>query len=195
MDLFMAISQGIGVALACGFRPFLGPLVIALFASADAGIDFENTGYRFLESIWLVGAMAAMTLVATVLLTRAPDRYVRIPYAVAAGTLGALEFAGSLDSDGYAPIPGIVAGAICAVLGFVALGTFIDGARQRLAARGEAGASLSLELFAYLIAIVTVAAAVLAPPVSYLPLVFCIWVLASRKQRSAKKYEGLRVLR
>ena len=42
MDLFLAISQGIGLSLATGVRPFLPPLLVGALARADVGVDFER---------------------------------------------------------------------------------------------------------------------------------------------------------
>ena len=50
LDLFLAISQGTGLALATGVRPFLPPLLAGALARADVGIDFSGTDFSFLES-------------------------------------------------------------------------------------------------------------------------------------------------
>ena len=44
-------------------------------------------------------------------------------------------------------------------------------------------------------AIVIAGLALLLPPVSYLAVAFCLWVLIARRRRAGEKYEGLRVLR
>jgi len=44
-------------------------------------------------------------------------------------------------------------------------------------------------------ALVLAALAVFVGPLSYLALAFCVWLLAAQRRRSARKYEGLRVLR
>jgi hypothetical protein len=54
MDLFLAISQGVGTSLAAGVRAFLAPLMVGVLARANVGVNFEGTEYEFLESIvWL----------------------------------------------------------------------------------------------------------------------------------------------
>ena len=55
MDLFLAISQGIGTSLATGVRAFLAPLLVGALARANVGVDFEGTEYEFLESIVVAG--------------------------------------------------------------------------------------------------------------------------------------------
>jgi hypothetical protein len=194
MDLFLAISQAVGVSIAPGIRPLLPPLLVGALARADLGVDFEGTGYRFLES---VGWLAALLAVA-VLLALARRAGVRLPIALAAGValaIGALEFAGSLADEGYAAGPGLVAGAACALVGFGAARAFFEGAASRVRDQAAAGAAGLIELYAQAAALAVAGLAVLAPPASYLALALCVWVLVVRRRRAAAKYEGLRVLR
>src|SRR3954454_7310877 len=117
MDLLMAISQGVGVSLATGVRTFLPPLVVGTLARADAGVDFNGTGYGFLESIpWLAALVVLVALV-----TFAERSRISVPalaLAAVAVAIGALEFAGTLADEGYAAPAGFPAGAVCALLGF-----------------------------------------------------------------------------
>ena len=50
MDLFMAISQGVGTSLATGLRSFLPPLLVCAMARGNLAVDFEGSDYEFLES-------------------------------------------------------------------------------------------------------------------------------------------------
>ena len=196
MDLFLAISQGIGLALATGVRPFLPPLLAGVLARADLGVNFTGTDFAFLESIPFLAAIVAVTAIA-VLAGRATVG--RSPLLLVIGAiavvLGALEFAGSLADEGSAAGPGIPAGAACALLGFAAASTFLGRAAARLATRDEAGAAGYLTAFADGAALAIAALAIALPPVSYLALGFLAWVLVERRRREASKYEGLRVLR
>ena len=195
MDLFLAISQGTGLALATGVRPFLPPLLAGALARADAGVDFSGTDFSFLESIPFLAVMLALTaLVTTAGRQVQASALVRVLGAAAIG-LGALEFAGSLAEESYAGGPGLVAGAAIALLGFLATVTFVEGTRARLAARGESGSASLLTLIADAASMVLAAIAVFVGPLSYLPLAFCVWLLAAQRRRAARKYEGLRVLR
>src|SRR5213079_2560798 len=45
VDLALAIAQGIGLALACGIRPFLPALLAGALAAANLGIDFGGTDF------------------------------------------------------------------------------------------------------------------------------------------------------
>jgi hypothetical protein len=194
MDLFMAISTGVGVSLATGLRPFLPPLAVGALARADAGIDFNGTGYGFLESTpWL---LALVVLVA--LGTLAARRRMVVPAALLGGVgaaIGALVFAGSLADEGYSALAGYPAGVICALVGFAAGVAFFGRAASRARTGGEEEAASLVELFAQGAAVVLAVLAVLVSPVSWIAFVFALWVLLVQRRRSSQKYEGLRVLR
>jgi hypothetical protein len=191
VELFLAISQGIGASLAAGVRPFIAALVVGALARGDVGVDFDGTGFSFLESTWWLAAMVALVALAFYLGRRA----VALPalaLAAPAVAIGALEFAGSLADEGYAAAPGWVGGAAAAALGFVAAQALLGGAAARV--RDSEAASF-LELYGVVPALVLAALAVLVPPLSYLALAFCAWLLLARRQRAQRKYEGLRILR
>jgi hypothetical protein len=194
MDLFLALSQGIGTSLATGVRAFLVPLLVGAMARANAGVDFEGTEYEFLESIVWLAIMLAL-IVGAWLVERSG-----VPVSVAAGAIasaaiGGVLFAGSLAERDHASEPGLFAGALLALAGFFAAQTFLGGAQERLSARGGLGAAGTLRLMVDLAALAVAALAVLVEPTSYLALVFCAWVLLVRRRRAAQKYEGLRILR
>src|SRR4051794_41720964 len=67
MKLVLDILQGIGLACAAGLRPFLPTLAAGGFASANLGVDFDNTPFSFLESPAFLLA-GALVMVLTVLL-------------------------------------------------------------------------------------------------------------------------------
>jgi hypothetical protein len=194
MELFLAISQGIGTSLASGVRTFLVPLLVGAMARANLGVDFEGTELEFLESVVWLAIMVAM-IAAGWWLDRSEIPVAPAASAVAAAAMGGVLFAGSLSERDYAFEPGLLAGAVLAVAGFFAARAFLGGAAERLAARGESAAHGTLSLMADAGALVLAALAVLVEPVSYVALAFCAWVLLARRRRAAQKYEGLRVLR
>lgn len=151
MDLFLAISQGVGLALACG-------IIIAAFAA------------------WPLRG-------------RGPTP----AFATAAVVAGALVFAKSLADEDYASAPGLIAGAVCALLGWAAVASFLAGARARLETRQ--GSPAFLALFTAGAAVVLAGMAIVLAPLCYLALAFCAWVLIVQRRRAGQKYEGLRVLR
>jgi hypothetical protein len=194
VDLFMAISQGAGISLAAGVRALLPPLAVGVLARADAGVDFNGTGYGFLESIpWLAALVVLVALV-----TLAQRARVTIPalvLGVVAVAIGALEFAGSLADEGYAAGLGFPAGAACAVLGFLAAQAFFGRAATRARSGGEEEAASLVELFAQGTALVLAVLAVLVSPVAWIGFAFALWILVVQRRRAGQKYEGLRILR
>ena len=203
MSLFLDIGQGAGLAGATGVRPFLPPLLAGALAREDVAIDFDGTDWSFLES----PAFLAVVLVLAVMsyawdrsrsgVEAASDAPRRDPVVLAGGVLGvvlgALLFAGSLaqSSEGSSWI-GLIAGPICAVLGWLAVGGLLERARGRLAKNGGAG---MLTAFADGAALLLAAIAILLPPLSFLALGGFVLLLVAGRRREDAKYAGLRILR
>ena len=194
MDLFLAISQGIGTSIAAGVRAFLVALLVGALARANLGVDFEGTEYEFLESTFWLALMLALIVMAW-WVERSDIPVSGAAVAAAAAAIGGVLFAGSLSERDYSPEPGLFAGALVAVLGFVAARVFLGGAQERLSARGESGASGALEAMVDGAVLVFATLALVVEPVAYLGLAFCGWVLLVRRRRAGEKYEGLRILR
>jgi hypothetical protein len=192
MDLFLAISQGIGTSLATGIRALLVPLFVGVMARLNAAIDFEHTGFEWLEATWWL-ALLLVLFVAAWLLDRSDVEVPEGIWVVVAMGLGGLLFAGALEDENYFGTGGIVPGMVCALLGFLAARAFLGGATDRLAARGESGATITL--LGDFGALAIAALAVVLPPTSYIAVAFCLWVLLARRRRADQKYEGLRILR
>ena len=211
ISLFFDIAQGAGLASATGVRPFLPPLLAGALARGDLGIDFDDTAYAFLESTAFLAAILALAVGAYALerargpaaaserstLAAASGDQPRLgdPIALAlaalAVALGALLFAGSLaaaDADAW---PGLLAGAACALLGFVAVGRLLDRVRRRL----DASAAGLLPAWADVAALALAGVAVLFPPAALLGLAGLVYLLVSARRAGAQKYEGLRILR
>jgi hypothetical protein len=194
VDLFMAISQGVGVSLATGVRALLPPLAVGALARADAGIDYTGTGYGFLESVpWLAVLLALVLLV--FLVDRAGKTVPAIALGVVGIAIGALEFAGSLADGGYAAGVGFPAGVACAAVGFVAAQAFFGRAAARARSGGQDEAASLVELFAEGAALVLAIVAVFISPVAWVGFAFALWVLVVQRRRAGQKYEGLRILR
>jgi hypothetical protein len=194
VDLFMAISQGVGVSLAAGVRTLLPPLLVGALARADAGIDFNGTGYGFLESTPWLAALVVLVALATVA-ERARVVVPALVLGVIAAVIGAVEFAGSLADEGYAAGVGFPAGVACAALGFLAAQAFFGRAASRARTSGEDEAASLVELFAQGAALLLAALAVLVSPVSWVAFAFALWVVLVQRRRAGQKYEGLRILR
>ena len=194
MDLFLAISQGIGTSLATGVRAFLVPLLVGTLARANVGVDFEGTEYEFLESIVWLTIMLSL-IVGAWLVERSGIPVTPATWAIAGAAVGGVLFAGSLAERDYMSELGLFAGALAAVVGFAAARVFLGGAEERLSARGESDAGTTLTLIADAAVLAVTALAVLVEPSAYLAVAFCAWVLVVRRRRAGQKYEGLRILR
>ena len=192
MSLVLDIGQGAGLAGATGVRPFLPPLLAGALARADAGIDFDGSGWQFLES---PAFLFAVVLVA--LLSFAAERSGANRKVVARGTaalavaLGALLFAGTLAAEGHSAVPGLIAGGGVALLAYVAVGGLLDRAARRL---DEAAAGL-LVVYADAAALVLAAIAIFAEPAAYLAVAAFVFLLVRGRQEGDRKYAGLRILR
>jgi hypothetical protein len=194
MDLFLAISQGVGTSLAAGVRAFLVPLLVGVLARANVGVNFEGTEYEFLESIvWL--AILLSLIVLAWLIERSDIPVTTAAMAVGGAAIGGVLFAASLAERDYTSEPGLLAGAFVALVGFAAARVFLGGAEERLAVRGEIGAGRTLDMIVDAVVLAVTFLAVLVEPSAYLALAFCAWVLLVRRRRAGQKYEGLRILR
>jgi Domain of unknown function (DUF4126) len=199
MSLFLDIGTGAGLAGATGVRPFLPPLLAGALARGDDGIDFDGTDWSFLESPGFLLAVLALAVVAYLAersgANRAPPEGGRGTIAIASGViglvLGALLFAGAMADGGEASWIGLVAGPVCAALGWLAVGGLVDRARARL----EGGAATLVGVYAEGASLVLAALAIFVPPVSYLVLVLFVVLLLGGRRREGEKYAGLRVLR
>lgn len=196
MELFLVIAQGIGLAAACGIRPFLPALLAGALASVDRGLDFDGSAFAFLEGMPFLVALglglAALTVVER--RRRAPVLGAGPLAAAVAGValgIGALEFAGSLADEGQSPWPGLAAGLGCAAVAQAAARRFFG----RVSARLDPDARSALVVYLEGLSLLVAAAAVLLPPLSLLALVALLVVLVRGRRAEGQKYAGLRVLR
>jgi hypothetical protein len=192
MSVFLDSTTGVGLAGATGVRPYLPPLLAGALARGDTGIDFDGTDWHFLESTGFLLAVLAVGVVAYLLERSGPNqRAVQLFSGILGLVLGALLFAGALADGGSAAWPGIVAGPVCAFLGWQAVGGLVERARSRL----EGGAAALLTAYADGVALLLAAIAIFLPPLSILAIIAFVVLLLGRRRREGEKYAGLRVLR
>ena len=191
MSVFLDTTTGMGLAGASGVRPYLPPLLAGGLARGDIGVDFDGTDWRFLESTGFLLAVLAVAVLAYLLERSEQGRLVEIVSGVVGVVLGALLFAGALADGGSDAWPGLVAGPVCAVLGWRAVGGVVERARRRL----EGGAAALLTAYADGAALLLAAIAVFLPPVSILAIAAFVVLILRGRRREGEKYAGLRVLR
>jgi hypothetical protein len=188
----MDIGQGAGLSGATGVRPFLPPLLAGAMARGDVLIDFDGSGWQFLES---PGFLLGVFLLAVLWFgaERSGANHLLVERGVLALglVLGALLFAGSLAAGGSVAWPGLIAGAACALLARAGLGGVFERAVRRL----DEGASGALTLYAEGTALLLAAIAIVLPPLSFLALAGFLLLLVKGGGADDRKYAGLRVLR
>jgi hypothetical protein len=216
--LVFYIGLGLGLALAAGVRPFLPALLAGALGSGSAlGVGFSHSNFAFLQADWWLLAVTVALLVAWLLQLRlGVERFEGGPGGAAVAGLGvglgAVLFAGTLGQHGDASWPGLLAGALAALLAQAAVRPLLARARARLAggggsssrsaagdrgARGDSdrGAREALTIYADVTALVIAALTCLLHPLGYLALVPFAWLAVSTRRRAGEKYAGLRTLR
>jgi hypothetical protein len=204
--LVFYIGLGLGLAAACGLRPFL-PLLLAgaLATSGALGVSFSQGAFSFLESDWwlLVVALALALAYALQMLlgltpTVDPSEHSTRPDPLAASLAGlgvgagALLFAGTLAAHGDDSWPGLLGGFLAAGLAQRAAWPLIARARKRLPDRG---AREALTLYLDSASLLLAAVVALLHPLGYVAIVLLLWFVWRTRSRSEEKYAGLRILR
>lgn len=204
--LVFYIGLGLGLAAACGVRPFLPALLAGGLASSGAlGVTFSHGGLGFLESDWWLLAVALMLVLAyavQVLFGLAPtldpstrsgrgDPLAASIAGLSMGIGGAL-FAGTLAAHGDSPWPGFLVGFLAVGLAQRASGPVIARARARLPDRG---AREALTLYLDSASLLLAALVALVHPLGYVAVALLAWFVWRLRARADEKYAGLRVLR
>ncbi len=204
--LVFYIGLGLGLAAACGLRPFLPLLLAGALASSKAlGVTFSPGSFSFLQADWWLLAVAAALVLAyalQMLLGLAPaidpsERTARAdPLAAAIAGLslgaGAVVFAGTLAAHGDAPWPGILGGILAAGLAQRASGPIVVRARKRLPDRA---AREALTLYLDSAALLLAALVAVLHPLGYVAIALLAWFVWRMRSRTEQKYAGLRILR
>jgi hypothetical protein len=195
--IFFYIGLGVGLAAACGLRPYLPALLAGALGSAGAlGVTFAHSNYHFLQSGWWLLVVVVVLVSAYLLQLRlGAERF----EAVAGGAVsaqaiavGALLFAGTLAAHGDAWWPGLLGGAGAAMLARYAAGPVITSARARLPDRA---AREALTVYLDAASLVLAAAVALLHPLGYVAVGLLAWFVWRRRARTDEKYAGLRILR
>lgn len=210
--LVFYIGLGLGLAAACGLRPFLPLLLAGALASSKAlGVSFSHGGFEFLESDWwllVVAAGLVVSYAAQMLLRMQPtldpserengpgpagrDQILAAALAGIEMGAGAVLFGGTLAAHGDSAWPGILAAFAVVALAQRASGPVIARARKRLPDRG---AREALTLYLDSASLLVAALVALLHPLGYVVVALLAWFVWRMRARSDEKYAGLRILR
>ncbi len=193
--LFFYIGLGLGLAAACGLRPYLPALLAGVLGSAGVlGVSFTGH-FHFLQAGWWLVAVALVFVISYALQLRIDqERFQAVvaPAIVAqAVAVGALLFAGTLAAHGDAWWPGLIGGAVAAALALRASAPIVLGARSRLPDRA---AREALTVYLDGVALLCAALVCLLHPLGYVLLALLAVLLVRTRQRAGEKYAGLRIL-
>jgi hypothetical protein len=208
---FFYIGLGLGLAAACGLRPFLPLLLAGALASAGAlGVSLGSAGhaYHFLQADWwlLIVTVTFVLAYALQLLLGlaptldssagpAPPRPAPLAAALAGMSIGAgaLLFGGTLAAHGDPSWPGLIGGVLAAGLAQRACGPLIARARARLPDRG---AREALTVYLDSASLLLAALVALLHPLGYVAVALLAWFLWRGRARGGDdRYAGLRILR
>ena len=209
MDLFLAICQGLGLALAIGIGGPIAALFASMMGSLDVGFDPEGTDYGFMTATWFLVMLLAVVLLFVIARGR---ELLRMPVLVILAAIGAIAFAGSLAEEGYAAWPGLVVGALVTFGTAMVSGQILDGAINRAKAAGAGRGGLGRDIgdtrpspeadaanvlvVAFTVAGVLIATpALLVPPLALIAGAAVLVIALRRRRKAGEKYEGLRILR
>ncbi|MGI8461282.1 MAG: DUF4126 family protein [Solirubrobacterales bacterium] len=191
MDLFLAICQGLGLALAAGVGGLLALLLISVLAHVEIGWDLDGTDFQWFAGEWLILVLFVLNIGAFVLArSSVPRARVFQSLRVVVTALGAVAFAASLAEETSTWWPGLLAGGAVTAGAALVTESVLAGASKR--SEDTAG---TMALIAAGAGIVLVFAALFLPPVSLLAAAGLAVLAAGRRRRAGEKYEGLRSLR
>lgn len=196
--LVFYIGLGLGLALASGVRPYLPALLAGALASSGVlGVRFAHGDYHFLQAGWWLAALAAALVVAYVsqLALGAPRFQAGALAAAEAGVgvgVGALLFAGTLAAHHDAPWPGLLGGALAALLAQAIVRPLASRTRARLPDRGSREA---VTVYLDAVALLVAALVALLHPLGYVAVALFAWMWLRGRARVDEKHAGLRVLR
>jgi hypothetical protein len=193
---FFYIGLGLGLAVACGLRPYLPALLGGALGSGKAlGVTFAHGHFHFLQAGWWLLALAVVLALSYMIQLRiGAERFDRVwgPVVSAhAVAIGALVFAGTLCTHGQRWWPGLLGGAIAAAVGRWAALPVLEGARSRLEDQ-TAKEALTVYLDAASLALALLVA--LLHPLGYLVAIMLTWFIWRRRGRGGERYAGLRIL-
>jgi hypothetical protein len=190
VDFVLDLLQGAGIAAGVGITPFLPVILVGVLAMGDLGLDFDGTDFAFLEEWWFLLVIFVLFVLSLLARRREIPPLVWMLLTMAV-VLGALQGAGSLADEDHPIVPGVVAGALAATLGFYAARSLFGRVRARL----DRDAQSVLPIYSEAAGLTAAGLSILFPPLAILVIAALAWLLLGTRRRAGEKYAGLRILR
>ncbi|MGI9117852.1 MAG: hypothetical protein ACR2JV_09515 [Gaiellales bacterium] len=178
MDILFAVSQGAGLAVACGLAAVLplGVLAVAAILGWTPGaLAFADTA-AFAAVAWIAGIVEA-----------AARAVLPIPIRIALSAVGAAA-AFEIAAGDRLPFVGLVVGAL--------IGAGTAWTTTRMADRAIAGGGTRWGVTGIVaVAAIVVAAVAIIPIAGFVLVAIAIWFGVRSRRDDQSRYQGLRVLR
>lgn len=191
MNYLLDILQGIGVAAAAGVSPFLPLAVAAVAGLANLGANYDGTSFSVLESPVVLVAAIVLAVAAIVARKRLETPQVERVLLGLGVIFGAVVCAATVADRSDTWWPGLIAGALAALVTGLAVQSLLRRTRTRLDDEQRTLLSTGSALGAAVVAILSV----VLPPVGLIAVAAGIWLYLGGRRQEASKHAGLRILR
>ncbi len=191
MTYLLDLLQGIGIAAAAGVSPFLPLAVAALAGLVGLGADYDGTDFSVLQSPVVLALAVVLAVVAFVLRRRLDDGAGERVMLALGVVFGAVVTAATVADHSSTWWPGLIAGALAALV----TGLGVRSLLRRTRARLDNDSQTTLAVGATAGAVVVAILAVVLPPLGLIAVIAGIWLYVGGRRREASKHAGLRVLR
>lgn len=191
MTYLLDLLQGIGIAAAAGVSPFLPLAVAALAGLVGLGANYDGTSFEVLQSPVVLVLSIVLAVVAFVLRRRLEDGAGGRVMLALGMVFGAVVTAATLADNSSTWWPGLIAGALAALV----TGLGVQSLLRRTRARLDNDSQTTLAVGATLGAVVVAILAVVLPPLGLIAVIAGVWLYIGGRRRESSKHAGLRVLR
>jgi hypothetical protein len=191
MTYLLDLLQGIGIAAAAGASPFLPLAVAALAGLVSVGANYEGTSFSVLQSPVVLALSVVLAVVAFVLRRRFENVAGERVMLALGMVFGAVVTAATIADNSSTWWPGLIAGALAALV----TGLGVQSLLRRTRARLDNDSQTTLAVGATLGALVVAILAVVLPPLGLIAVIIGIWLYVGGRRRESSKHAGLRVLR
>jgi uncharacterized membrane protein len=191
MNYLLDLLQGIGVAAAAGASPFLPLAVAAIAGLVDLGANYDGTSFSFLESPVLIALAIVLAVVGLVARRRLESPQAERVTLGLGVIFGAVVTAATIADRSDTWWPGLIAGALAALVTGLAVQSLLRRTRARLEDEQRSLLSVGGALGAALVALLSI----VLPPLGLVAVAAGIWLYAGGRRQDTSKHAGLRILR